>query len=60
MGGVGPQVVVECDPSANAGLGLRTGLPGVKIDAIILQGPPEAFDEDVVEAAPMEQFSVIA
>ena len=53
MGGVGPLVVVEGDPSANAGLGLRTGLPGVKVDALILQRSPEALDEDVVEAAPL-------
>lgn len=50
MGGVGPLVVVEGDPSANAGLGLRTGLPSVEVDALILQGPPEPFDEDVVES----------
>jgi len=30
MGGVGPLVVVEGDPSANAGLGLRSGFPGVQ------------------------------
>ena len=53
MGGVGPLVVVEGDPSANAGLGLRAGLPSVQIDALILQGPPEALNEDVVEAAPL-------
>ncbi len=50
MGGVGPLVVVEGDPPANAGFGLRTGLPGVKVDALILQRSPEALDEDVVEA----------
>ncbi len=33
MGGVRPLVVVEGDPSANAGLGLRTGLPSVQVDA---------------------------
>ena len=49
MGGVGPLVVVEIDPAPDASLGLRAGLPGVQVDAFILQGPPEAFDEDVVE-----------
>ena len=52
MGGVGPQVVVEVDPTSDACLGLRPGLTGVQIDAFVLQGPPEALDEDVVEAAP--------
>ncbi len=51
MGGMGPLVVVEGDPSANAGLGLRAGLAGVQMDALILQGPPKAFDEDVVETS---------
>ena len=40
--GVGPQVVVEGDPASDAGLGLRSGFPGVQIDAFIFQGPPEA------------------
>ena len=39
MGGVGPLVVVEGDPAADASLGLRTRLPSVQIDAFILQGP---------------------
>ena len=51
MGGVSPLVSVEGDPPANAGLGLRAGLPGVQIDALMFQGPPKEFDEDVVEAA---------
>jgi hypothetical protein len=46
-------VVVEGDPAPNADLGLRPGFPGVQVDEFILQGPPEAFDEDVVEAAPL-------
>ena len=50
MGGVGPLVAVECDPAPDASLGLRSGFPGVQVDAFILQGPPEAFDEDVVDA----------
>ena len=52
MGGVRPLVVIEADPAPNAHPGLRSGLPGVKVDAFILQGAPEAFDEDVVQAAP--------
>ncbi len=50
---MGPQVDVEGDPSANAGLDLRTGVPGVGVDALMLQGLPEPLDEDVVEAAPL-------
>ena len=51
MGSVWAMVVVEGDPAPDASLGLRSGFPGVQVDALILQGPPEAFDEDVVEAA---------
>ena len=51
MGGVGPRLVVEGDPAPDAGSGLRSGFSGVQVDAFILQGPPEALDEDVVQAA---------
>jgi hypothetical protein len=53
MGGMGPLVVVKSDPSPDASLGLSAGLPSVQIDAFVLQRPPEAFDEDVVEATPL-------
>ena len=53
MGSVWALVVVEGDPSPDASLGLRSGFPGVQVDAFILQGPPQAFDEDVVQAAPL-------
>lgn len=53
MGGMGALVVVEGDPAPDASLGLRSCFPGVQVDAFILQGPPEALDEDVVEAAPL-------
>lgn len=52
MGSVWAMVVVEGDPATDASLSLRAGLPRMQINAFILQGPPEAFDEDVVEAAP--------
>lgn len=52
MGGVGPLVIVKGNPSANASLGMRVSFPSVQIDAFILPGPPKAFDEDVVDAAP--------
>ena len=51
MGGVRPLVVVEGDPTTDGCLGLRAGLPGVQVDAFILERPPQALDEDVVEAA---------
>ena len=40
MGGMWPPVVVEGDPSANPGLGLRTRLPGVQIDALVFEAAP--------------------
>lgn len=52
IGGVGTLMVVEGDPSASPGLRLRACLPGVQIDALILQGPPEPLDEDVIETVP--------
>ena len=52
MGSVGAMVVVEGDPAPDAGLRLRSGLPGVQVEAFILQGPPEKLDEDVAETAP--------
>ena len=51
MGSVWASVVVECDPATDASPDLRSGLRSVQIDAFILQGPPEALNEDVVEAA---------
>jgi hypothetical protein len=50
MGGVGPLMIVEGDPSADAIPGVRAGLPSTQIYALILQRPPETLDEDVVEA----------
>ena len=38
MGGMGPLVVVECDPAADTCLGLEPSFPCVQIDALILQG----------------------
>ena len=57
MGGVGPPVVVECDPLAHLGLRLRTGVPGVQVDTLILQRPPKALDEHFVETAPLGQVA---
>ena len=49
MGGMGPLVVVEGDPASDASPGLCPGFPSVQVDAFILQGPPKALDEDVVQ-----------
>ncbi len=53
MSGVWPLMIVEVDPATHASLGLRTGVPGVQVDAFILQRPPQTLDEDVVDAAPL-------
>ena len=49
MGSVRALVVVEGDPAPDADPSLRPRFPGVQIDAFILEGPPQALDEDVVE-----------
>jgi len=53
MGSMWAMVVVEGDPPPDAGSCLRAGLPSVQVDAFILQGPPKALDEGVVETAPL-------
>jgi hypothetical protein len=45
-------VVVKGDPAPDTDPSLRSGLPSVEMDAFILEGPPHALDEDVVDAAP--------
>jgi hypothetical protein len=44
-------MVVSRDPVSHASLGLGPGFSCVEIDAFILQRPPEALDEPVVEIA---------
>jgi hypothetical protein len=44
-------MVVKSDPAPDASSLLRPGFPSVQIDAFILQGAPEALEEDVVDAA---------
>ena len=53
MSGVGPLMVVEGDPAPDACLDLRSGFLSMQIVALILQGLPQALDEDVVEIAPL-------
>jgi hypothetical protein len=53
MGSVWAMVIVEGDPAPDASLGLRSGFPGMQVDAFILQGPPEALDEPKVREANM-------
>ena len=40
--------VVIGDPPAKASLQFGTGLEGMEVDALVLQGSPEPLDEDVV------------
>ena len=51
MGGVGSPMIIEGNPLANGSLGLRPRFPSVQVDAFILEGPPEALDEDIVDAS---------
>lgn len=65
MGGMGPLVVVDGDPAPDPSFGLRSGFPGVQVDAFTRQGPPETRQVEgipaigpkecprVVEAAPL-------
>ena len=49
MGSMSPLMVVEAEPPRHTSLGLRAGFPSVQVDAFILQRPPQALDEDVVD-----------
>ena len=40
--------VVIGDPPAKASPQLGTGLEGMAVDALVLQGAPESLDEDIV------------
>ena len=42
-------VIVELHPFFDPGFGLYPGFPGMEINALVFQRPPQAFDEDVVE-----------
>ena len=50
-GRVGSSPIVELNPVADTGFGLRSALPCMQINALVFQGAPEPFDEDVVEEA---------
>jgi hypothetical protein len=52
MGSVRALVIIKSDPAPDASPCLRSGLPSVEIDAFIVEGPPQALDEDIVDAAP--------
>jgi hypothetical protein len=51
MGGVGTQVVVECDSASDASPGLRIGFPSMTVDSFVFQRPPEPPNEDVVQVS---------
>ena len=46
-------VIVEAEPSANAGLGLGDRRIGIEVDFLVFEAPPQSLDEDVVHAAPL-------
>ena len=48
-----PSLVVVPDPISDALPGFAARLKGVQVDALILEGPPEALDHDVVRPAPL-------
>lgn len=50
MGSLRALMAVEVDPAPDAGLGLRSCLPGGQVDTFIIQGRPEPLDEDVIDA----------
>lgn len=53
MGSLRSLVTVEGDPAIDCSLGLYAFFLSLQIDTFILQGPPQALDEDVVYAAPL-------
>src|SRR4051812_44939667 len=50
-GRVWPLGIVVSHPLANPGPGLGAGFEGLKVDALVFHGPPQALDEDVVYPA---------
>lgn len=40
--------IVELHPFQDTRAGLRSGLPSVQGDALVFQGAPQTFNEDVV------------
>ena len=51
MGGMRPVMIVEGHPAPDAGFRLRARVPCVQVNALVLQRPPKALDEDIVDAA---------
>ena len=49
MCGVGPVVIIERDPPTDPGPGFAPARKGVQVNAFVFQGPPQSFDEDIVE-----------
>lgn len=48
---MGPMVVIVGEPTRQARPQFGAGLKGMEIDALVLHGPPQAFDEDIVNPA---------
>lgn len=49
--GMWPLSVVKPDPVVDDAFGLEAVLQFVQIDSLLLEGPPEPFDEDIVEVS---------
>ena len=49
---MGALAVVELDPLADTGFRLRSGFPGVQVDAFVFQAPPEQLNKYIVKEAP--------
>ena len=50
---MGPPAVVEAEISPDQGAGLRYAGVGPQADLLLFEGPPQAFDEDVVPPGPL-------
>lgn len=52
-------VVVEGHPFPDRRFRLRSGLPGMQVNALVFQGAPQPLDEDVVEetALPIHRYA---
>ena len=51
--------IVKANPFVNDPLGLEAVCDLVQIDSLWLQGPPEPFDEDVVQIATRPSIEIL-
>ncbi len=52
-------MVVEGHPLPDGRFRLRTGLPGMQVDALVFESAPQPLDEDIVEetALPIHRYA---